>query len=224
MEISTKIKKIAGFTLVEMLIAMAIFMVFTGVLIGSYSSIVRSQREANEYRIMYATARNVFETLIQELRDGMVDYEKMFTTGVSGDVVIHLISKDGAVKTEVSYQKIDDQGGGGVVSLSQKYLSFGNAPGSNDGLYGSASVITLNDPEVVKVSKFKIYYSPSIDPYDPKYVNYDKNQFHPRVTIYAEFEKELSNGKIYTMDLQTTVSSRIYSQVYPTEYIYTNVK
>lgn len=224
MEIITKIRKIAGFTLVEMLIAMAIFMVFTGVLIGSYSSIVRSQREANEYRIMYATARNVFETLIQELRDGMVDYERM-STCVTGDSVICLISKDGAVKTDVIYEGAldnDSLSEKNTVSLVKSFLNSGDQPGS--GNYAPSEKFSLNNPEVVKVSKFKIYYSPSIDPYDPKYVNYDKNQFHPRVTIYAEFEKELSNGKKYTMDLQTTVSSRIYSQVYPTEYIYTNVK
>lgn len=219
-----KIRKISGFTLVEMLISMAIFMGFTGVLIGSYSTIVRSQHEANEYRELYVQARQIFETLIQELRDGMLDYDKTVKGGLQGNKTVYLISKDGFVKTDVLYQKIDDQGGGGVVSLQKRFLNPDQQPGLQDGNYGPVDELILNNPEVVKVSKFRIYYSPSIDPYDPKYVNYDKNQFHPRVTVYAEFEKELLSGKKYIMDLQTTVSSRIYSQVYPTEYIYTNIK
>lgn len=224
MKINTKIRKISGFTLVEMLIAMAIFMIFTGVLIGSYSTIVRSQHEANEYRELYVHARQVFEILIQELRDGMLDYDKVVNFGLDENKMAYLISKDGSVKTDVLYQKIDDQGGGGVVSLQKGFLNPYQQPGLQDGNYVPVDELILNNPEAVKVSKFRIYYSPAIDPYDPKYVDYDKNQFHPRVTVYAEFEKELLSGKKYTMDLQTTVSSRIYSQVYQTDYIYTNIK
>lgn len=197
---------------------MAIFMIFTGALIGSYTSIVRSQHEANEYRLLYVQARQVFETLVQELRDGMVDYDKITAAGgLNGDISAYLIAKDGSEKTSVSYKD-------GVVKLQKRLLNAGSGPGLQDGNYGPADEFALNNPEIVKISRFKIYVSPSIDPYDPEYVDYDRNQFHPRVTVYAEFEKELLNGKKYTMDLQTTVSSRIYSQVYPTEYIYTNLK
>lgn len=201
----------------EMLIAMTIFVAFTGILISSYASIVRSQREANEYREMYVQSRQIFEILIQELRDGMVDYPKVASVGIDfGE--IFLISKDAMSKTHVFYEN-------GTVKLSKKYLAQGNNPGL-ESLYGPEDVITLNFPDQsgVKVTKFKLYYSPSVDPYDPAFVDYDLSQFQPRVTIYAEFEKELSNGKKYSMFLQTTVSSRVYNQVYPTEYIYTNIK
>ena len=65
----------SGFTLIEMLVAMAIFVVFVGILVNSYSSIVKAYHEANDYRKMYVEARDIFETLTRELRDGMVDYE-----------------------------------------------------------------------------------------------------------------------------------------------------
>lgn len=201
----------------EMLIAMTIFVAFTGILISSYTSIVRSQREANEYRDMYVDARRVFEILIQELRDGMVDYPKVASVGVDSDEIF-FISKDSTSKTHVFYED-------NVVKLGKKYLSQGNNPGL-EGSYGPEDIITLNSPDQsgVKVTKFKLYYSPSVDPYDPAFVDYDRSQFQPRVTIYVEFEKELLNGKKYSMFLQTTVSSRVYNQVYPTEYIYTNIK
>ncbi len=203
--------------MVEMLIAMTIFVAFTGILINSYTSIVRSQRETNEYRDMYVQSRQIFETLIQELRDGMVDYPKVATTGPHSDEIF-LISKDAASKTRVFYED-------NTVKLSKKYLAQGNNPGL-EGSYGIEDTIFLNslDESGVKVTKFRLYFSPAVDPYDPVYVSYDSSQFHPRVTIYAEFEKELSSGKKYSMFLQTTVSSRVYNQVYPTEYIYTNIK
>lgn len=193
-----------GFTLVEMLIAMAIFITFTGILISSYASIVRSQREANDYRLMYSEARGVFEALTAELREGMVDYGNYSGGILSGGLnEIYLVSKDDQIRTHVKYDEAL-----GVVSVSKRvrdnitkvYSDFG---ASRD----------LNSVDV-KVTKLKFYVSPVIDPYDPQYVENDLNQFHPKVTIYAEFERTLKSGKIYTMDLQTTISSRIYNQVY----------
>lgn len=205
-----KIRGQKGFTLIEMLVSMAIFVAFTGILISSYTDIVKAQREANDYRIMYVEARHVFETLTQELRDGMVDYG-FYEGGLAGgsQETIRLISKDMKVKTEISYDDgVDDEVGDGVIKMGKSikegssYLSTGAA-------------VQLNSDEV-KITKFKIYVSPLIDPYDQNYVDYDVNQFHPKVTIYAEFERELNNGKIYKMELQTTVSSRIYNQIYST--------
>lgn len=216
-----KIKLQKGFTLVEMLISMAIFMTFTGILISSYTGIIRSQRDANLYREMYVQGRQVMETLVQELRDGMVDYGTInppnsgFKTMSDGE--IYLISRDGATKTHVTY-------GEDTVKLIKSRLVLGNQP-AIDAVYApDINPILLNDAKSVKVTKFRIYYSPKIDPYDPKNVNYGTSQFQPRVTIYAEFTKDLGpNREPYVMDLQTTVSSRVYNQVYPTNYLYTNI-
>ena len=210
-----KIKKQKGFTLIEMLISMAIFMTFTGILISSYTGIIRAQRDANSYRDMYVQARQVMETLVQELRDGMVDYGNI---NLEGNQVLRLVSRDSTTKTYVSYKD-------NTVSLKKRYLTDGRAPCAIDNnCYGpEKDAVNLNDVSNVKVSKFRVYFSPKIDPYDPKKVDYDTSQFQPRVTIYAEFTKARGNEKFYTMDLQTTVSSRVYSQVYLTDPIYTNL-
>jgi type II secretory pathway pseudopilin PulG len=210
-----KIKKQKGFTLIEMLISMAIFMTFTGILISSYTGIVRAQRDANSYRDMYVQARQVMETLVQELRDGMVDYGNI---NLEGNQVLRLVSRDSTTKTYVSYKD-------NTVSLKKRYLTDGKAPCVIDNnCYGpEKDAVNLNDVSNVEVSKFRVYFSPKIDPYDPKKVDYDTSQFQPRVTIYAEFTKDRGNEKEYTMDLQTTVSSRVYSQVYLTDPIYTNL-
>lgn len=194
-----------GFTLVEMLIAMAIFVSFTGVLIGSYTSIVSAQREANEYRVMYSEARKVFETLILELRDSMIDY-RQYVYG--GD--IFFVSKDGGKQTEVSYDQEK-------ITLNYSYLeNVDNTQGAFAVIYGkNPKSITLNDPSLVKVTDFKVYVNPVLDPYDPVNVEKDNIQFHPKVTIFATFKREFLDGKSYEMDLQTSVSSRVYNQIVP---------
>lgn len=197
-------KQKGGFTLVEMLIAMAIFVTFTGILINSYSSVVKAQREANDYRIMYVEARQVFEALTQELRDGMVDYGHYDGTELPPGVLdeIYLVSKDNKVKTYIDY---DD-------NTTVKVLKSVRDPVT--GIYPVPDDPKKLNSDEVKVKSFKIYVSPLIDPYDQDYVDYDINQFHPKVTVYAEFERTLRSGKVYTMDLRTTISSRIYNQVY----------
>lgn len=229
-----KIRKQEGFTLVEMLVSMAIFMTFTGILISSYTGIIRAQRDANFYRDMYVQARQVMETLVQELRDGMVDYGHASVTNVvAGNVLsvplpdgqLYLVSRDGATKTHITYEKNDPKDAHeNVIKLQETHLKANNPPSNDIGDYDTPFTINLNDPTNVKVSKFKLYFSPKIDPYDLKTVDYSTSQFQPRVTVYAEFTKELgANRKPYVMDLQTTVSSRVFNQVYATDYQYTNL-
>ena len=205
-----------GFTLIEMLVAMTIFMAFVGVLISSYTSIVSAQREANEYRIMYSEARQVFETITQELRDGMVDYGNYQGNLIDHDGII-LVSKDATRKTEIIYY--DDGGVGdnaGFVKVKRGVLLPNRNP-CEVGAYGFDEPIALNSADV-KVSNFKIYATPSIDPYDLANIDQAGSQFHPMVTVYAQFKRTFSSTKEpFVMDLQTTISSRIYNQVYLTD-------
>lgn len=207
------LKQKKGFTLVELLVAMTIFVAFIGILIGSYTSIVRAQREANEYRIMYSEARQVFETLVFNLRDGMVDYAAYTGSVVSGQPLseLTLISKDASRRTKINYNN-----GTGKVSIEQGRLQPDTRPCINAAYLFDAPVV-LNSDEL-KVTDFKVYVAPVIDPYALE--NFDKhgNQFHPMVTIYAEFTREYPGGKEpFVINLQTTVSSRIYNQIYSTD-------
>ncbi len=204
-----------------MLISMAIFMTFTGILISSYTGIIRSQRDANSYREMYVQGRQVMETLVQELRDGMVDYGNS-TIAKNGlnEGEMFIISRDAMTRTHVCYDKTKE-----VVSIDVVKLSADvDKKNFGDKTCGNKDFVPMNDAKSVRVTKFRVYYSPKIDPYDPKSVDYGTSQFQPRVTVYAEFTKDLGpNREPYVMDLQTTVSSRVYNQVYPTNYIYTNI-
>lgn len=204
-----------GFTLVEMLVAMAIFVTFTAILLGSYQSIVKAQREANEYRLTYVEARQVFETIVAEFRDGMLDYGAYPEGSFSNDDSVKewkLISKDARSRTVFRYIN------GDTLQVNKQTLS----PDQKSGQGLSSLEGALAEPEnfvnlnsEVKISNFKFKVTPVIDPYDIENFSKHFNQFHPKVTIYAHFVREFADGKrSYEMDLQTTVSSRIYNQVY----------
>lgn len=187
-----------GFTLIEMMIAMSIFVTFLGILFNSYTSIIRAQQEANDYREMYVEARQVFDYLTQELRNGVVDYAAAGDVGVFGNQdSVTLVSKDAAYRVTFTYDGRDK-----VVRVYKE--TFSSAP--------------IEEKELnhnVNITEMDFYVSPAIDPYNQKYFSFDKNQFHPQVTIFARFEKELSGAKEpLTMELQTTISSRVYNQVY----------
>lgn len=181
-----KIRKQKGFTLVEMLVAMSIFAVFVGVMIGSYTGIVRGQREANDYRTMYAESRRVFESVIYELREGMVDYGCNRNPSLSE---LYLISKDGKTHTHIFEKE-------GVLKMEK----------------GLEEEKDLNSFEV-KAKNVKFNFYPAVDPYDSEYVMNNGYQFHPFVNMKMTFEKEKRDHSFFTVNLETTISSRIYNQV-----------
>lgn len=195
MIIIKKILKQKGFTLIEMMVAMAIFVMFLGVLIGSYTDIVKSQQEANDYRVLYSEARRVFDKITEEVRNGAIYY------GIDVDYRnvnerLVLISMEG--DRHVVFEYDEDEGniwfGEDVSSILTDYL------------------LISPDNDRISVTDFNVFVSPVDDPYKLENVFKDGLQFQPKVTVFATFEMERrKSGTPYSMDLQTTISSRSYS-------------
>lgn len=188
MEFSKLKKNQKGFTLIEMLVAMSIFVGFIGILLNSYTTIVRSQRQANEYREMYVEARQIFDYVIGELREGMVDYRPATLSGRHED--LQLVAKDASYFVNFDYEAEDG-------SLTVDKRGFDGA---------ELDAFQLNDQ--VQIVDMAFYVSPGVDPYAAENFADNAAQFQPKVTVWAMFEKD---G--YQMELQTTISSRIYNQI-----------
>lgn len=216
----TKIRAKRGFTLIEMLIAMSIFVTFLGILMGSYSSIVKAQREANDYRVLYSEARRVFDKLTEEIRGGSILYSRQVDPPspefLTGNDSLTLVAADGNRAVNFVYQELGQGEGGvdgedpiekGTILFTEELFSEGK--GTSNETYSLIS----NEEGKVYVSAFNVFVSPSTDPYNPENVYKDAIQFQPKVTVYARFELEGKNGKDpFILDLQTTVSSRFYTQ------------
>lgn len=196
----TRFKK--GFTLIEMMIAMTIFVVFVGVIAQSYLSIVRTQREANEYRVMYSEARYIFDKFSDEVRNGGLSYQQI-GQGISNPLFwLVLVSPDGNRAVRFEYRD-------GAVSFAETLKG-------SDGKFQACEGYNLNS-ERVKIKDFKIYLSPLVDPYKPENVYNSATQYQPKVTLFARFSKEIAGGKTLDIDLQTTISSRNYMSGYEHE-------
>lgn len=63
-----------GFTLIELMISIVIFVSFLVVVSNSFIGIIRAQVGANEVRQMYSELRNFVDFVNGEMREGTVDY------------------------------------------------------------------------------------------------------------------------------------------------------
>lgn len=171
-----------GFSLIEMLVAMAIFVIFTGILINSYMGIVGSLRSAEENRILYSEARHVFDVLTEESRNSTVYGGDCEGGDFGSSDSIEFCSGDGQSNVVFKYDKME----GGLYMDGKRLHSEG-----------------------VKVTHFNFYVWPNENPYSSESLSVE-GRFQPKVTFVATFEKEDSRGSLMTYDLQTSVSLRIY--------------
>jgi len=192
-----------GFTLIELLIAMTIFMMFITVLFNSFVGIIRAQRDANDYRILYSEASSVMESLIEEFREGMVDYGDAPCVSVNSDVSgfgIPIVYKDGITKEKIVFVPKTDE------PSSFGYIKIVNLDDVKERVLNSSDI---------SVEEFEIYPYPYMDPYNIDNVSNNSLQFQSKVTIIAKFSRTRTDGKTFSFPFRTTVSSRIYNQVYP---------
>lgn len=202
-----------GFTLVELLISMAIFMVFTGILINSYGHLVRTQQRSNEYRILYSEAREVFDGMVQELRENAVDYgynsQCGAVNGFNGPVSeLFLISKDAAIRTKLSFDE----------EKKALFKFIENVKDQTDLVFAEENGVRLSS-EKVEIEKMQFFVSPKINPYSRDNFSVQMARFHPKVTVFATFKTIGTGEEAFSFNLQTTVSSRFYNEIYPSKCI-----
>lgn len=188
-----------GFSLIEMLVAMAIFMLFTGVLLTSYLGIVKALRNAEDYRILYSEARHVFDVITDTARNYKINYE---TTGFAMNSVktIEFLSLN-------EMKKIRFDAANGLV-MTEFECTDANI-GVDDVDFCPQNEVKLYSDEVA-IKNFSFYVWPLKDPF--AYGGFQiANNFQPKVTFSAIFEKESAGGQTYEMELQTSVSLRNYN-------------
>lgn len=83
----------AAFTLVEILIATAIFAVVSTIVAGQYADAFRETRKANFQNQIYEDARFIMDRIADEIRSGTVDYDEYYNQSV----VIPTFARDGGL-------------------------------------------------------------------------------------------------------------------------------
>ncbi len=229
-----------AFTLVELLVSIAIFVTFLGVVALSYIGIVRSQRAADQVRKMYSDVRSFTESLAQDMRLGTIDYD-CYGTSISSSACPE--NADGITTSAASYLAIVNK------DQTQKVIYWFDASDKNNGKlkvkryqistppeptkttfelppWGDADgyVYDGKDPNVdatgsrtllnnlVKVTNLTFDVNPPVNPYSSDNYTFNQYQFQPKVTYSLSVQNADSNVSTFHLNFQTTLSSRVYSR------------
>lgn len=226
----------SGFTLIELLVSLVIFVIFLGIVSTSYVSIVKAQRQANETRKMYSEVRSMVELLTEDIRLGAIDYD--FYEGTSDlanencqegavnsaissgrTTILALVHKDGLERSFFCFDQ---------TSETLWYKKFKRDPSGStwipaEGFAGTTEIgsntqeangyRSLNS-DFVKIHSMSFAIFPDRNPYsdDPDIYLKNGTQFQPKVTVFMSAVNGTRAGTDFTMDFQTTVSSRVYSR------------
>lgn len=224
-----KINNKKGFTLVELLIAMSIFMVFILVVSNSFIDIIRAQKTANETRSMYSELRNLIDLVNNEMREGSVDFfcynqdilvnpdfvaQSLARCVEGADLQIstgnnlRTISKDGLQSSVIKFvagsPSVD-----GVAGVPGKVMlmrfrnnngSWSAAPGFESGFEEFA----FSNLEV-KDLKFDIY--PKIDPTSSEAKKNLAAQLQPMVKMNVQVGSKIETVK-FDLNFQTLITAR----------------
>lgn len=183
----TKKREARGFTLMEVLVALALFSVIITVATNLFLSFQRTSRKTESLEQLTGSARFIVERIAREVREGTVDYEEYATRNVDLQV---------SHPTTLFLRTSANQ---------QRSFALDNG------------TITMNDEELtgsgVRVQDVQFTIVPAQDPFE---FHETTGKFlanaQPRVTILLTLDnnKPESDRDYTKYDVQTTISSRVY--------------
>ncbi len=181
-----------GFTLIESLVATAIFVVVIAVGTGVFLTISRAQQKAVSVSETQQDARFALEAMVKEVRMGTIDYQYYTDNDIILSKGITQLAIQGSDKNYLVFRKGD--GNQLEVAINPSYQK---SP-------GNFQAMTRTD---VIVEKLTFFINPIYNPYQS---GVEKRQ--PRVTILlqAKVEDKKDPAKTSVIDLETTVTSRVY--------------
>jgi type II secretory pathway pseudopilin PulG len=178
----------SGFTLIEAVVATAVFAFVVSSMVGVYLSAIQLDRKTRAQRAVTQSARFITEFLTKEVRNGTINYASYGGLIPANNNDLYILNQAGEL--EHIYASADTC----TVTSTCDLLIAKNSTVSN-----------LNSSNV-KVSNIKFYIQPRGNPYTD--IVYNEQ---PRVTMVLELT---SNGLTFTdsakIDLETTFTTRAY--------------
>jgi prepilin-type N-terminal cleavage/methylation domain-containing protein len=216
-------KRRQGFTLIELMVSMVIFVIFMGIVASSYVDIIRAQKETNEIRKMYAEVRGFVDMLSQEAKLGTIDYACYEGTGdycpvrdlariaagsgMTADLA--LVRKDGLQKTIFRFSRDRLNSANNKIQVAKYEKRTGGTWDYAPGYNGFRDIMG----DLVKVEKLSFAINPDSDPYARENYAKSSKQFQPKITVYLTAKNKVSARSGFSIDFQTTISSRVYSRL-----------
>lgn len=190
--------KNGAFTLIEMLISISISMLFLGIIAGSFATLTKANKNANDAQKIYREARFVFDTVSQEIKSGKIDYECV--EGTDRDCienqyadfqksVLALLHDGGFERTLLRFS-------GNAVEIKRQTRNTLWAP------WNASSWQPLTSEKLpIRNGYFNVF--PEKDPYDELNAEDNGSQWQPSIGVFLE------TGEL---TFKTTYSSRTYGE------------
>ncbi len=195
----SKIKNIKGFTLFEVVVALAIFSVSSIFISDAFVKSNQAQRKTAALQKVQSDARYAMEAIAREVRSGRIDYEYYGNNVPAVSEELALIDRD---EKKFIFKKETDPG---------LCPSAESSPCLNVSIDEGATWVSLT-PNDIKIDSLKFFISPSADPFllDAETGSYGPNE-QPKVTIVLSTESlETKPEERSFVPLQTTISTRQY--------------
>jgi len=185
-----------GFTLVEMMVVLAIFSVATVVIIDIFMMASRAERRTLAIQKIQSDARYSLEAMAREIRMDMIDYD--YYGGTINEVPSGTLALRDQDDNQIIFKKSSENCPVGTTNCLVVSVDGGTV---------WESITTIG----IDILDLKFYIDPTVDPFEPNAgFTYDSDN-QPRVTIVI-----VAHGvggrpdEQQTVYLQTTVSNRIY--------------
>ena len=231
-------KQQKGFTLIEVLISITIFVIFITSISTSYIYIARSQKRADDVRNIYSDMRYVVNLISEKARLGTVDYSCYSSNSIRflddlqgeqssfyeqnsflcSDLAVFGPDPEGKVKhlaiisssgLERTLLKVDSLDGENKLLLYEEVLGFDRVWHAKEGYQND----TFREIPLEKVNLKNMIFqiNPLTDPYKNENIACAPKQFQPLITIYSTIGN-LDERNPFEFHLQTSVSSRVYNK------------
>jgi prepilin-type N-terminal cleavage/methylation domain-containing protein len=193
----------AGFTLMEMLVAISLFSLIIATAADIFMMASRSQRKVFDLQAMQASSRFTIEAIVREIRTGTIDYNYYFGRGNGMQMPERALALIGSDELPIKFYTSDQSNEQYCQDeLSRPCLLV------EVGSYDPAPL----SPRGVRVRSVDFFISPDSSPfeYNVSTSGYDSD-VQPSVTVLLSLESVgRKSGERTYLDLQTTATSRKY--------------
>lgn len=177
-----------GFTLIEAIVATALFAFVVSSMLGIFLSILKLDSRTRAQRAVSDNGRYIMEFLAKEVRDGRIDYSAAACGGVVTSITDLCLVNQNNESEHIYPANASALSGAGTDLVIAKALGTSNMNSSK-----------------VKITKLQFIVNPTTDPL----TNAKAANEQPHVTIVLELQYESSRDPA-KMNLQTTISENFY--------------